>query len=131
MKENHAQKTNILPSPNILFFITTTTQSNTFHTENWEPIRASCNYLRYSTYCQTSWIQPWRSSILFLRIFDIMALTACYRLGLLSTSEILKKGLQDADSSPCQRHPFFEIMLMPCWHTQKLIQNLEGYHKLQ
>lgn len=70
VKENHAQKTNILPSPNLLSFIITNTQ---LHVESWEPIWASWNYLRYSTCCQTSCIQPWSSSILILGIFDMMA----------------------------------------------------------
>lgn len=127
VKENHAQKTNRLPFPNPLSFITTNTQLNTFHTESWEPIWASCNYLRYNTCCWTSCMQPWRSSVLFLRTFDMMALTACSLLGLLYTLETLKKGYKDADSSTCQRHPVIEIMLMPCWQAQKVPQNLERY----
>lgn len=126
VKENHAQKTNRLPSPNLLSFIITNTQLNTFHTESWEPIWASCNYLRYNTCCWTSCIQPWRSSVLFLRTFDMMALTACSLLGLLYTLETLKKGYKDADSSTCQRHPVIEIMLMPCWQAQKVPKIWKG-----
>lgn len=128
VKENHAQKTIILPYPNLLSFIITNTQ---LHTESWEPVRTSWNYLRHSTCCQTSCIQPWRSSILILRRFDMMANSACSLWGLLCVLETLKKGYKDIDINPCQRHPVTKTMLMSCWHTQKVPKKLERRHELQ